>query len=114
MTTFERFFQNTCSNDYSDDRLDLSPTYSSTDRLGNVVESPYNRSGAILGSITGVRTSKSKATRENSTKLDNNDHSSHASKSKSIEKDSMIFPKEPISEKKGDGLFKKINLKTIL
>ena len=99
MKTFERFFRNTCSNDYGDDRLDLSPTYSSTDRLGNVVESPYNRSGAILGSITGKGMSNGKTTRKNATRFANNEHSIHAQKSKSIEKDLMIFPEETFSEK---------------
>jgi hypothetical protein len=106
MTTFERFFRNTCSNDYSDDRLDLSPSSSSTDRFGNAVQSPYNRSGAILSSTTGVGTSKGKTTRENATRHANNDHSSHAQKSKSIEKESMTFPEETFSEKSGDKLLK--------
>ena len=111
MKTFERFFRNTCSNDYGDDRLDLSPTSSSSDKLGNVVESPYNRSGAILGSIAGKSTSKGKTTRENATRHANNDHSSHAQKSKSIEKDSMTFPDESFSEKNEDRLFRPNNSK---
>jgi hypothetical protein len=106
MTTFKRFFRNACSNDYSDDRLGLSPTSSSTDRLGNVVESPYNRSGAIRSSTTGVRTSKGITTREKVIRHTNNDHSSHAQKSKSIGKESMTFPEKTFSEKSGDKLLK--------
>jgi hypothetical protein len=86
--------------------LDLSPSSSSTDRFGNAVQSPYNRSGAILSSITGVRTSKGITTRKNATRLANNQHSSHDQKSKSIEKDSMTFPEKTFSEKSGDKLLK--------